>query len=138
MTSWNCFWFSIQTNLFCSLFQGIMKGIVKRYLFKLQRDKENDEVNEGRHGHFCIIKNTCDFVDLNSITDRNHFLQNCLFVLKLKKWPKWPTFDSSSIEVTSYLNKYVFLSTPKNQFPSYKEWYTILIFYNCLLNKYGR
>ena len=28
-----------------------MKGIVKRYLFKLQRDKENDEVNEGKQGY---------------------------------------------------------------------------------------
>ena len=39
---------------FC--FQSIMKGIVKRYLFKLQRDKENDDVNEGRFGPtFCFL-----------------------------------------------------------------------------------
>ncbi|XP_041465629.1 short transient receptor potential channel 3-like [Lytechinus variegatus] len=30
-----------------STHESITKGIIKRYLFKLQRDKENDEVNEG-------------------------------------------------------------------------------------------
>ncbi|XP_071804854.1 short transient receptor potential channel 7-like isoform X1 [Asterias amurensis] len=30
-----------------SIHESIMKGVVKRYLFKLQREKENDEVNEG-------------------------------------------------------------------------------------------
>lgn len=37
----------IQTFLFAQ--QQIMKRLIKRYVLKAQVDKENDEVNEGKH-----------------------------------------------------------------------------------------
>lgn len=32
---------------FCPLLQKIMNRLIKRYILKAQRDKDNDEVNEG-------------------------------------------------------------------------------------------
>ncbi|XP_022103605.1 short transient receptor potential channel 3-like isoform X1 [Acanthaster planci] len=58
-----------------SILESTMKGIVRRYLFKLQREKENDEVNEGELDE---IKN-----DISSL--RFELME------QLRKEPKSPT-----------------------------------------------